>query len=107
MLLGVAIVLFYMVDTAASTWGPVYLQHEFGPRPGQCRLATLPYLVATLAPGWPATGACTGSAPWRRCVPGALVAAVALAVIVFAPAWRVAVVGFALLGAGPWVVAPL
>lgn len=38
---------------------------------------------------------------------GALVAAAALALIVFAPTWPVAVAGFTLLGAGAAVIAPL
>ncbi len=38
---------------------------------------------------------------------GALVASGALAVVVFAPTWPVAVVGFTLLGAGVAVIAPL
>jgi MFS family permease len=38
---------------------------------------------------------------------GAVVAAAALAVVVFAPTWPVAVLGFTLLGAGTAVIAPL
>ena len=47
-LVGLAMVLFYMVDTAATTWGPTYLDNTF-PTPSRLvALATFPYLLATL-----------------------------------------------------------
>ena len=48
-LVGAALVLFYMFDTAAATWGPVFLHTVHGLAVGSVAWATLPYLVATLA----------------------------------------------------------
>ncbi len=97
---GLALVLFYMVDTASSTWGPVYLQHEFGTELADVAVATLPYLVATLAAraagDW-AVARFGVLAPLRV---GAVRASAALAVIVLAPTTTVAVAGFTLLGLG-------
>lgn len=48
-LVGAALVLFYMVGTAAATRGPVFLHTVHGLAVGSVAWATLPYLVATLA----------------------------------------------------------
>ncbi len=48
LLVGLALVLFYMVDTAASTWGPTYLDKTFPTPSGLVALATFPYLLASL-----------------------------------------------------------
>ena len=42
-----ALVLFYMVDTAATTWGPTYLDDTFSTPEDLVALATFPYLVAS------------------------------------------------------------
>jgi fucose permease len=107
MLLGVAMVLFYMVDTAATTWGPVYLDGTLDAPAGLTALATLPYLVATLI----ARGVGDGlvhryGAVWLLRICG-VVAALSLAVIVFAPTWVIAVVGFTVLGGAVATIAPL
>ena len=46
-LVGIAMVLFYMVDTAATTWGPTYLDQTMAAPSNLLALATLPYLVAS------------------------------------------------------------
>ncbi|MCW2758506.1 MAG: major facilitator superfamily 1 [Nocardioidaceae bacterium] len=107
LLVGAALVLFYMVDTAASTWGPTYLDSTF-PTPSRLvALATFPYLVASLVLRVAGDGlvARHGVVPVLRAA--AVVSAVALAVVVFAPTWPVAVLGITLLGAGTAVMAPL
>lgn len=107
MLLGLAMVLFYMVDTAATTWGPVYLNGTLHAPSSLTALATLPYLVSMLV----ARGIGDrlvdrfGAVPMLR-VSG-VVACVALAVVVFAPSWVVAVIGFAVLGGAVATIAPL
>jgi len=106
-LVGIALVLFYMVDTASSTWGPVYLHHEFGTALADVAIATLPYLVATLAARLAGDWAVARFGVVTPLRAGSLVAAAALAVIVFAPTTAVAVGGFTLLGLGAGVVAPL
>lgn len=106
-LLGAAMVLFYMVDTAATTWGPVFLKSVHEAPDWLLPLATLPYLVASLATrlAGDAAVARVGAVPLLRI--GALVASAALAVIVFSPSWPVAVLGFTVLGGSVAVIAPL
>ena len=106
-LLGAAMVLFYMVDTAATTWGPVFLKSVHEAPDWLLPLATLPYLVASLATrlAGDAAVARVGAVPLLRI--GALVASAALAVIVFSPSWWVAVLGFTVLGGSVAVIAPL
>ncbi len=107
LLVGLAMVLFYMVDTATQTWGPLMLDHTFATPSGLVALATFPYLLASgvvrLA-GDHLVGR-HGAVPVLRV--GAVVASASLAVVVFAPTWPVAVVGFTVLGAGVAVIAPL
>lgn len=113
-LVGVALVLFYMVDTAATAWGPVYLSSStvFDDPPtnsSMFALATLPYLAATLLAriaGDRLTARFGAAAVVRA---GALIAFVGLLVIVFAPAstWQVGIIGFFVVGLGVAVIAPL
>lgn len=106
-LVGLALVLFYMVDTASTAWGPVYLHAEFGTAVGNVAIATLPYLLATLL------ARVTGDWTVRRfgivgpLRVGAVIACGALAMLVLAPTAVVAVAGFAVLGFGVGVIAPL
>ena len=107
MLIGAALVVFYMVDTAAFTWGPAYLEHVLDAPHELIALAVFPYLVASglvrLVGDWLTER--VGAVSLLRA--GALVAVVALAVVVFAPTWPIAVAGFTLLGGSVAVVAPL
>jgi len=107
LLVGLGMVLFYMVDTAAQTWGPTYLDDVFDTPHRLVALATFPYLVASLVTrvAGDRLVARYGAVPVLRL--GALVGCAALAVVVLAPTWPVAVVGFAVLGAGVAVIAPL
>ena len=107
LLVGLGMVLFYMVDTATQTWGPLYLDHTFSTPAGLVALATFPYLVSSLAVRLAGDGLVGryGAVPVLRV--GAVLASAALAVVVFAPTWPVAVLGFTLLGAGVAVIAPL
>jgi fucose permease len=107
MLVGLGMVLFYMVDTASQTWGPTYLDHAVDAPHALVALATLPYLVASLVLrlAGDTLVARYGATPVLRA--GAVVASLALLVVVTAPTWPVAVLGFTLLGAGVSVIAPL
>lgn len=112
LLVGVGLILFYMVDTATTAWGPLYLSsHTVFAAPAESpslyALATLPYLLATLlarAVGDAATARFGAPAMVRA---GAVVAAAGLATVVFAPTWVVAIAGFFVVGLGVAVVAPL
>lgn len=107
LLVGLAMVLFYMVDTAAFTWGPTYLDTVFSTPSQLVALATLPYLLAS------GTMRLAGDDLVRRFGPvsvlrfGTVVAVAALALVVLAPSWPLAVLGFTLVGGGVAVVAPL
>jgi MFS family permease len=107
MLVGLAMVLFYMVDTAAFTWGPQYLDKVFPTPSGLVALAVFPYLLAsgTVRLSGDALVARYGAVPVLRL--GSVVACAGLAITVFAPVWPVAVLGFLVVGGGVAVVAPL
>jgi MFS family permease len=106
-LVGIAMVLFYMVDTGVQTWGPLFLDHTFTTPERYVALSALAYLLASgavrIAGDWLVTR--LGVVLILRV--GALIGAGGLAVVVFSPTWQLAVVGFAILGAGVAVVAPL
>ncbi|MCW2793505.1 MAG: major facilitator superfamily 1 [Nocardioides sp.] len=106
-LVGLGMVLFYMVDTATQTWGPLFLDHTFDTPSGLVALATFPYLIASgiFRLAGDRLVAAYGAVTVLRV--GAVVASGALAVVVFAPTWPVAVLGFTVLGAGVAVIAPL
>lgn len=107
LLVGAALVLFYMVDTAAATWGPTYLDDTFPTPEGLVALATFPYLVASGLVRLAGDRAVASYGAVRVLRVGAVLAALSLAVVVFAPTWPVAVLGFTALGAGTAVIAPL
>lgn len=106
-LVGLAMVLFYMVDTAAFTWGPQYLDKVFSTPSELVALAVFPYLLASGAVrlSGDALVARYGAVPVLRV--GSGVACLGLAITVFAPSWPVAVLGFLVVGGGVAVVAPL
>jgi MFS family permease len=106
-LVGLAMVLFYMVDTSAFTWGPQYLDKVFSAPSHLVALAVFPYLLAsgTVRLSGDTLVARYGAVPVLRV--GAVVACAGLVVTVFAPTWPVAVLGFTIMGGGVAVVAPL
>jgi MFS family permease len=104
---GLALVVFYTVDTAAATWGPVYLDDVFEAPEELVALATLPYLLASGLVRLAGDRLTEQVGPVRLLRAGAAIALVSLAVVVAAPTWPVAVLGFTLLGCGVAVVAPL
>lgn len=106
-LVGIGMALFYMVDTASQTWGPIYLDDVFPTPHRLVALATFPYLLASLAMRLAGDSLVARYGVVRVLRIGALVGCGALAVVVFAPTWPVAVVGFAVLGGGVAVIAPL
>jgi fucose permease len=107
LLVGLGLVIFYMVDTAATTWGPTYLDRTFDTPAGLVALATFPYLLASGLLRITGDRLVTAYGAVAVLRAGALLAAAALAVVVLAPTWPVAVLGFTLLGAGIAVIAPL
>ncbi|WP_436701247.1 MFS transporter [Nocardioides sp. BYT-33-1] len=107
LMVGLGMVVFYMVDTAAQTWGAVYLDEVVDAPSRWVALATLPYLTASLVVRLAGDSLVEryGVTPVLRV--GAVVACAGLVVVTAAPTWPVAVLGFTLTGAGISVVAPL
>jgi MFS family permease len=106
-LVGLGMVLFYMVDTAAQTWGPTYLDDIFHTSHRMVALAIFPYLIASLAMRVAGDSLVARFGPVWLLRVGTVVGCLALAVVVFAPSWPVAIAGFTVLGAGVAVIAPL
>ncbi|MGN6415353.1 MFS transporter [Flexivirga sp.] len=107
LLVGAACVIFYTVDTASTTWGSVYFDHTLAAPEGLVALATLPYLVASLAARVAGDRLTDAFGAARLLRSGALIAVIGLAIVVVAPSWPVGIAGFLVLGAGIAVVAPL
>lgn len=107
MLLGMAMILFYMVDTAAQAWGPVYLRDVLDAPMSRTALATLPYFLASLFVRGIGDQLVDRFGAVIVLQVSGVVAAAALAVIVFAPTWPVAVAGFTVLGGAAATIAPL
>lgn len=104
---GLALVIFYMVDTAITTWGPSYVHHVFGAGTGLVAVATLPYLLASLAGRAAGDSLALKYGPMRLVLAAAVVGALGLATVVFAPNTLIAMIGFLVSGVGLAVVAPL
>jgi MFS family permease len=107
LLVGLGMVVFYMADTASQTWGPTYLDDTFSTPESLVALATFPYLLASLVVRLAGDGLVARYGAVLVLRVGSVVASLALLVVVSAPTWPVAVLGFTLLGAGVSVVAPL
>ncbi|MCX6400898.1 MAG: MFS transporter [Propionibacteriales bacterium] len=107
LMVGLGMVVFYMVDTAAQTWGAVYVDEVLDAPSRFVALATLPYLLASLVVRLAGDRLVQkyGAPPVLRI--GAVVACCGLAVVTFAPTWPIAVLGFTIVGTGISVVAPL
>jgi MFS family permease len=106
-LVGAGLIVFYMVDTTAAAWGPVYLARSFDAPGNLVALATFPYLVTSIVVRLAGAQLVTrfGVAPVLRT--GAIIACGALALVALAPSWPLAVAGFTVLGAAIALVAPL
>jgi MFS family permease len=107
LLVGLGMVVFYLVDTASTTWGAVYLDDVFDTPEGLVALATFPYLVASLVVRLAGDGLVRRHGATRVLRVGAVAGCFGLLLVVAAPAWPVAVVGFTVTGAGVAVIAPL
>ncbi|WP_322613688.1 MFS transporter [Dermacoccus abyssi] len=104
---GIAMVLFYTVDTATTTWGPSYLHHVFGSGAALVAVATLPYLVASLVGRASGDRLAEHFGAAHLVRSAAFVGAAGLGVVVFAPHPLIAVLGFTVAGLGLATVAPL
>lgn len=105
--LGTAIVLFYVADSATQSWSTIYLQDVLLASVGVAPLGYAAYQGASVV------SRLAGDHLVRRLGPApvvrlaALVGGVGLLIAVLAPAAWLAIAGFAILGIGIAVVAPL
>ena len=106
-LLGVALVLFYVADSAASSWSSIYLSDVLVASATVVPLAYGAYQATSLAsrPVGDLAVRRYGAMPVVRTA--ALVGVAGLPLVIVAQGPLVAIVGFAVLGAGVAVVAPL
>lgn len=104
---GLVLVLFYMADSAVTAWGPTYLDREFGASSQVVAVATLPYLLASLIGRVAGDGLTARFGAPTLVRAAAILGALGMAVVVFAPQPAVAMTGFFVLGAGLCVIAPL
>lgn len=107
LLLGISLVLFYVADSAASSWSTVYLRYGLSAAGWLAPLAYGAYQATSLI------SRLTGDLLVRRMGPVPVVrlaagtGSVGLLLVVIAPGPVVAILGFAVLGLGLAVVAPL
>jgi MFS family permease len=107
LLLGTALVLFYVADSAASSWSTIYLRDGLAASAGLAPIAYGSYQATSLL------SRLAGDFLVRRrgAVPVVRLAAATgtagLLLVVLAPGPAMAIAGFAVLGAGLAVVAPL
>jgi len=106
-LLGAALVAFYVADNAAQTWGSLYVRNTLGAADWLGPVALGAYLATTLASRLLGDALVVRAGRVRVVRVASLVAAVGLVVVVVAPGALVAIVGFAVAGAGLGLVAPL
>lgn len=107
LLLGLGVVAYYVADTAISTWSTIYLGDVLLATASFAPLGYAAYLVTTL-------GSRLAGDPlvrrWGRVTVlrvASVVGAAGLLLVVVAPGPEVALVGFAVAGAGLGVIAPL
>ncbi|GAA4676625.1 MFS transporter [Nocardioides nanhaiensis] len=106
-LVGTCLVVFYLVDTATTTWSALYLDSVVTTPDRLLAVAALPYLLATLAIRLAGDGLVARHGPVPVLRTGAVVGCAGLVVVVTAPTWPVVVIGFLVTGLGVGVVAPL
>ncbi len=106
-LLGLALVLFYVADSAASSWSSIYLSDVLLASATVAPLAYGAYQATSLASRAVGDLAVRRYGPTNVVRAAASVGVVGLAMVIAAQAPWLAILGFAVLGAGVAVVAPL
>jgi len=107
LVLAVAVIAYFAVDNATQAWGTIYLRDALNASEWVAPLVIAPYLVTTLI-----SRALGDSAVrrWGRVAvvrTSALVGAAGLVLVIAAPDWPLAMIGFAITGAGLGPIVPL
>jgi MFS family permease len=106
-LIGIALMVMFIGDAAATTWGPVYLQNALSATANQVPAGLFAYLIFQFLGRGVADRIIGALGAIGTAVVGCLIAAVGFAVVAFSPDVVGVVIGFALVGAGLSVVVPL
>lgn len=107
LVLGVGVVAYYVSDQAVSTWSTIYLDGPLGAAVQVAPLGYAAYLGTTLVSRLVGDLAVRRHGRGAVVRTGSLVGLVGLALVVAAPSVPVALLGFAVVGAGLGVIAPL
>jgi MFS family permease len=106
-MLGIALLAFYAADNAAQTWGALYVDETLDAAAWLGPLTLAAYLTTALVPRLVGDSAVRRWGRVRVVRTASLVAAGGLVLVIVAPGATVAIVGFALAGAGLGLGAPL
>ena len=104
---GVALMVMFIGDSAATSYGTVFMSEALDSTGGRVQAGLFAYLTLQLLGRVVADRIIGGIGAARTLVLGALAAAAGFALLVITPQWSVAVAGFALMGLGLSVVVPL
>ncbi len=107
LLLGTALVLFYIADSAASSWSTIYLRDGLAASAALAPLAYGAYQATSLLSRLAGDFLVRRNGAVNVVRLAGAIGTVGLLLVVLAPGPAVAVIGFAVLGAGLAVVAPL
>jgi MFS family permease len=107
LLIGVAVMLMFIGDSAATAWSPVYMKNQLNAVDALVPLGLGAYLTFQLFGRSTADRIIGRIGAIATLIAGAVIAAVGFGVVAAAPTPGVAIGGFALVGAGLSVVVPL
>jgi MFS family permease len=106
-LIGIALMVMFIGDAAATSWGPVYLQNALHATSNQVPAGLFAYLIFQFLGRSMADRIIGRLGAVGTAIGGCLIAAAGFAVVALAPNVVGVVTGFALVGAGLSVVVPL
>jgi predicted MFS family arabinose efflux permease len=104
---GIALMVMFVGDSAATSYGTVFMKEALDSTGGRIQAGLFAYLVLQLVGRVVADRVIGAMGAARTLVLGALVAAAGFSVVASAPLWTVALAGFALAGVGLSVMVPL
>jgi MFS family permease len=107
LLIGAAVMVMYIAESATSNWSAVYLRDELHAGRGIPALGLAAYLTCQVLGRVRADRVVQRFGPVRTVAAGGLVGMVGMALVAAAPAPWVGIAGFAIVGAGLCVVVPL
>ncbi len=105
--IGIALMVMFIGDSAATSYGTVFMDNALKATGGLIQAGLFGYLVLQLLGRVVADRIIGGIGAARTLVAGALVATAGFVVVAVSAQWMVAVAGFALMGLGLSVMVPL